>query len=120
MKLGLVAVALGLSAATGSVEAALPETGLHGFVRKSPIAPICRTDACDGPAAGVTLVFTRSDGARVRTVTRKTGFYRVLLPAGRYAVAAAVGRPLDFMEKAVRVVARHDGRVDFHIDTGIQ
>lgn len=96
------------------------QTGLHGFVRKSPITPVCDAEACDGSAAGVMLIFTREDGVMVRVVTRSTGFYRAVLAPGRYAVTAHVQARQDFSEKTARVVEGRDGRLDFHIDTGIQ
>ena len=98
------------------------QTGLHGYVTKGPITPICYENRpCEGPAAGVTLTFTSADGTKVRTQTRASGFYRVVLPAGRYSVKTSARSPNPVPVPArVRVRAGSDVRVDFFIDTGIQ
>ena len=112
-----VSVLVLLPSAAGSAAAA----GLHGFVRKGPLTPVCREDVpCYGPAAGVVLRFTRADGVVVRTRTRSTGFYRVSLAPGRYAVTAEIPRRQGFTEKTIRARDGTDGRIDFEIDTGIQ
>jgi hypothetical protein len=115
--LALLAALVLLPAATASPRAA----GLHGFVRKGPLTPVCYAGVpCDGPAANVLLVFTRADGHTVRTRTRETGFYRVAVPPGSYRVTAVVSRPQTFEQRAVRAREGLDGRLDFHIDTGRQ
>lgn len=118
--MGIVAAAIVLAAPAPGQSAAAP-TGLHGFVRRGPIMPVCFENVpCDGPAAGVKLTFTQADGRKVQTVTRKTGFYRVLLSPGRYVVTADLPRPEAFYTRSTRVLDGRDGRVDFTIDTGIQ
>ena len=105
----------------GSAAPAAP-TGLHGFVTRGLITPVCYEDVpCVERAAGVTLTFTRADGTRVRAVTRATGFYRVALPVGgRYSVKATGGRVATLTPARVRARRGLDARLDFYIDTGIQ
>lgn len=121
MKRALAGLIAALAVAASAASSAPTRTGLHGYVTRGPVTPVCFEDKpCDEPAAGVVLLFTRSDGRRVRTVTRATGFYRVGLPGGRYTVSAAVDPPQRFTVRSARVVDGRDGRLDFYIDTGIQ
>jgi hypothetical protein len=119
---GLLAAAL-VFAVASPARTAPSQTGLHGFVTKGLLTPVCRSDTpCVGPAAGVTLTFTQADGDVFTVVTRSTGFYRLTLPAGRYTVAIkgkALGQA-KLSPKSARVLAQTDGRLDFYIDTGIQ
>lgn len=94
---------------------------LHGTVTRGPITPVCQEGKpCDGPAAKMTLFFTRS-GTRTSTTTDAQGHYRLKLKAGVYTVRTnqkVFGR----MPKpdTARVVAGRDRRVDFFVDTGIR
>lgn len=103
--------------------AARKETALHGFVTKGLLTPVCRPDTpCEGPAAGVTLLFSDVGGQVFRTVTRPTGFYRLALLPGRYQIRVrgpALGQA-HLSPKRVRVVRGTDGRLDFYVDTGLQ
>jgi hypothetical protein len=57
----------------------------------------------------------------VSTVTDAHGYYRIRLKGGVYAVKTkrlTIGQR--FAPRSMRVVARSDKRVDFHIDTGIR
>ena len=94
-------------------------TGLRGLVTKGPITPVCQVDvACDVPAAGVKLTFTRGEYTKSVT-TGDDGRYRVLLPAGVYAVRVVPAR-FGFAPRSATVLA---GRVrirNFSIDTGIR
>jgi hypothetical protein len=119
---GILAAALALAVAAPARPTSSP-TALHGFVTKGLLTPVCRSDTpCEGPAAGATLAFTHSDGRVFRVVTRPTGFYRLAIPAGSYAVSVK-GQGLGLAKlapKRARVVGRTDGRLDFYVDTGIQ
>jgi hypothetical protein len=97
-------------------------SGLHGYVEKGPIRPVCvANEPCNGPAGGVLLTFQRgSERTRVRTKTRPNGFYRVVLPAGVYTVTTSAGFDRIPFPARVKVRARHDDRLDFFLDTGIQ
>ena len=93
-------------------------TGLRGHVTIGPLTPVCREGtACDGPAKHVLLSFSRA--ARVvHARTDASGSYRVVLPAGTYAVRSGSGRTV----RPAKVLAIR-GRlrvVDLAIDTGIR
>jgi hypothetical protein len=97
-------------------------SGLRGVVMRGPTSPICRVgDPCEEPARGLLLQFRR-DGRIVKQVrTSRTGWYRVLLRRGRYAVTTPGVRPTARLQPQLVSVRR--GRVlrrDFHLDTGIQ
>jgi len=103
------------SGATGS--------GLRGLVTRGPIMPVCIVDQpCDEPAANVRLVFLRNGVVVSRTRTSATGWYRVALAPGRYAVRLpgkpALGRIVK--PQTARVLRGRYSRVDFSIDTGIR
>jgi carboxypeptidase family protein len=113
---GAVALATPLLSLGGAT--ATTRSGLRGLVLRS--APVCRTDSCEEPAAGVLLRFTRA--GRVVTTVKSTssGRYSVRLRAGTYRVKAprAVGAGL--APRVVRVPKGRIARVDFHLDTGTQ
>ena len=103
------------SGATGS--------GLRGVVTRGPIMPVCMVDQpCDEPAANVRLVFLRNGVVVSRARTGATGWYRVALAPGRYAVRLpgkpAMGRIVK--PQTARVFRGRYSRVDFSIDTGIR
>lgn len=120
---GALAVSLLAMLLASSAVASRSSTGLHGFVLRGPIKPVCRTDEpCKGPAAGARVTFTSDGGAVFSTLTRATGFYRITVPPGAYAVrvrGTRTGRGIP-TPRRVRVRAGADGRVDFFVDTGIQ
>jgi hypothetical protein len=88
---------------------------------RGPVMPVCFEDVpCDAPVSGATLTFTRTDGLKARTVTRQTGFYRILLPPGRYSVTTSARTTFGFAPREVRVRTERDARLDFYISTGIQ
>jgi hypothetical protein len=114
----VTAALLSVSAASAS----RLQSGLHGYVEKGPITPVCYADRpCSGPAAGVTLSFRRTaDGPVTRTKTRANGFYRVALPAGVYLVTTDARFDRTPAPRKARVRAGRDDRLDFFLDTGIQ
>jgi hypothetical protein len=94
---------------------------LHGTVTRGPITPVCQEGVpCDGPAAKVTLFFTRA-GIRTSTTTDAQGHYRLKLKAGLYVVRTNQ-KVFGHTPKpdTVRVLAGRDRRVDFFVDTGIR
>jgi hypothetical protein len=94
---------------------------LHGTVMRGPITPVCEVGTpCDGPAAHVTLLFSRG-GKTVKTSTNAAGRYRIRLTAGTYAVRTNQ-KPFGTIPRParVRVIAKRDRRLDFFIDTGIR
>lgn len=93
--------------------------GLRGRVTRSPVTPVCQVGGpCSAPAKHLKLTFTRRGFARSAT-TGDEGRYRVMLPAGTYAVKIATARfgysPRTAIVRAGRVAVRN-----FTVDTGIR
>jgi hypothetical protein len=114
----VAAVTISAGAASGATG-----SGLRGLVTRGPIMPVCMVDQpCDEPAANVRLVFLRNGVVVSRPRTNATGWYRVALAPGRYAVRLpgepAMGRIVK--PQTVRVLRGRYSRVDFSIDTGIR
>jgi hypothetical protein len=94
---------------------------LHGTVMRGPITPVCEVGVpCDGPAAHVTLLFTRA-GITAKSTTDASGHYRIKLRVGYYSVRTNQ-KPFGTVPKPanVRFIAGRDRRIDFVIDTGIR
>jgi hypothetical protein len=107
----------------GAASGATTGSGLRGLVTRGPIMPVCMVDQpCDEPAANVRLVFLRNGKVVARARTSPTGWYRVALAPGRYAVRLpgkpALGRIVK--PQTARVVRGRYSRVDLSIDTGIR
>jgi hypothetical protein len=116
-----VAAVLALGSLVGAASASPLRTGLHGYVEKGPITPVCRSDIpCSGPAVGVMLTFTRADGTSVRVKTGARGYYRVVLRGAIYRVTTDYRRDRNPFPARIKVRAGHDDRLDFFLDTGIQ
>jgi hypothetical protein len=116
-----VAVVLALGSLVGAASASPLRSGLHGYVEKGPITPVCRSDtSCTGPAVGVIVTFTRPDGTSVSVKTDATGFYRVILRGAIYRVTTSYVRDRTPFPAHIKVRAGHDDRLDFFLDTGIQ
>src|SRR5438045_1194069 len=99
---------------------AVGTTGLQGFVRVGPTAPVCRIGEPCSKAGQTTLVFTRL-GRRTLVRTTKDGSYRALLPAGIYSVATSPKIGLGLVTPAhVKVRLGHLDHIDFFADTGIR
>jgi hypothetical protein len=116
--LTVAAVVISAGAASGATG-----SGLRGLVTRAPITPVCMVDQpCDEPAANVRLVFLQNGVVVSRVRTSATGWYRLALAPGRYAVRLpgkpALGRNLK--PQSARVLRGHYSRVDFSIDTGIR
>lgn len=114
----IAVVTISAGAASGA-----PGSGLRGLVTRGPIMPVCMVDQpCDEPAANVRLVFLRNGVVVSRARTSATGWYRVALAPGRYAVRLpgkpAMGRIVK--PQTARVLRGRYSRVDFSIDTGIR
>ncbi len=83
-----------------------------------PLQPVCRAETpCSGPAKHVTLRFSRG-GRSTQTRTDAAGNYRIVLPAGAYAVRPATG--FGIRPGTVLVVRGRMRVVNFAIDTGIR
>jgi hypothetical protein len=106
----------------GGAPAATPVSGLRGIVLQGTRAPVCRTDdPCEEPARGILLRFTRAGRVVAEVKTTSTGRYSVRLRTGSYSVKAPgrrVGTGLT--PRVVQVPRGRIGRIDFHLDTGIQ
>ena len=97
-------------------------SGVRGALYRGPIAPVCREGvACDAPAPGVTLVFTRA-GRAFRVRTGIAGRFSRALEPGIYLVrvapAPAIGSGL--APRSVRVPVGGWARVRLTLDTGIR
>jgi hypothetical protein len=114
----VVAVTISAGAASGATG-----SGLRGLVTRGPITPVCMVEQpCDEPAANVRLVFLQNGVVVSRVRTSPTGWYRVALAPGRYAVRLpgkpGIGRIVK--PQTARVLRGRYSRVDFSIDTGIR
>ena len=115
-----VLVAL-VAAACGTANGTTVRGGLYGKVTKGPIMPVCQEGVpCDGPAAGLTLVFSRNGTAVARTTTRQDGSYRLALRPGSYTVRAVPRGLVPPEPGVVTVAADRFRRIDFFVDTGIR
>jgi hypothetical protein len=118
--IGLVAL---LTAFTSSGAAGASRVeGLHGIVLEGPTKPVCRSDdACEEPARGILLAFTRDGKVVAKVKTTTLGTYSVRLKAGSYTVRVPLQRVgTGLSPRAVRVPRGRIARVDFHLDTGRQ
>jgi hypothetical protein len=116
--LALIVVSLTVAAGASATSST---SGLHGTVRRGPITPVCRVGvACDAPAPGVVLTFSRVGVVR-KARTDQKGAYRIALPPGVYSVTTSmrlfgrVPRP-----GKVHVRAGHWDKIVFSVDTGIR
>jgi hypothetical protein len=115
------AVLVPLFAFAGAV-GATHASGLRGVVMQGPTAPVCRADdPCEEPAVGVLLQFRRDGKVVAQVKTTAGGRYSVKLRARSYSVTAP-GRRIGtgLTPRLVRVPKGRIGKVDFHLDTGIQ
>jgi hypothetical protein len=119
--LTLAALVFG-SMLAGAAAAPGVTSGLRGVVMRGPTKPVCSdTEPCEEPAAGVVLRFSRANVVVARVKTGTAGGYRVKLRPGRYAVTTPNRRPgAGLTPRVVRVPSGRVGRVDFHLDTGLQ
>src|SRR3954465_4975799 len=108
------------AAAVAGSGAATRPAGLRGTVKE--MRAICvQGDSCQGPAAGVTMVFTRAGRVAKRITTNGAGGYRVLLAPGIYTVTSSVALPPrgHVTPPSVRVYAGRVRHVDFVVASGI-
>ena len=101
---------------------AVGSSGVQGVLYRGPIAPVCRQGAaCDAPAPGLTLVFTRA-GQAFRVRTGMAGRFSRALEPGIYLVRVAqppaIGSGL--APRSVRVPVGGWARVRLTLDTGIR
>src|SRR3954452_7139507 len=117
----LLAVIVVVLTVVAGGSAAASSSGLHGTVQRGPITPVCRVGvACDAPAPGVVLAFSRGGVVR-KTRTDQRGVYRIALPPGVYSVTTSLrlfGRTP--RPARVRVRAGHWDTIAFSVDTGIR
>jgi hypothetical protein len=113
-----VAVAAGASAA--GVSSA--PSGIRGVVDRGPIRPACEAGVpCNGPAAGVGLVFFRFGRQVGRVRTSKAGRFQLALAPGTYVVRSLRKSMLGGLApRTVRVVSGRFTFVRLQIDTGIR
>lgn len=119
--LGVALAALVVGVACGAANGTTTRGGLFGTVTKGPITPVCQEGVpCDGPAGGLTLVFSSNGEEVARTTTRQDGAYRVRLKPGRYSVRTAPRGLSPPEPRAVTVPTGRFRHVDFFVDTGIR
>jgi hypothetical protein len=112
---------LALASAFAGAADSRTASGLRGVVMRGPTSPVCRGDSCDAPAKGLVLQFRRDGRVKAQVKTSQTGKYLVRLRPGRYAVTSPAVRPWQRLTpQLVRVPRGRIGRVDLHLDTGIQ
>lgn len=119
-------VVIGLVAVLGAVGAdasPTPSPNVRGTLMRGPVVPVCvEGKACDAPAPGVALVFSR-DGAIVKRVTTGLGGrFALRLRAGVYDVRTLrtpslgnVLRPTRFRVPRLGVAT-----LRLHLDSGIR
>jgi hypothetical protein len=119
----LVIASAGLALASAFAGAADSRTasGLRGVVMRGPTTPVCHDDTCEAPAKGLVLQFRRNGLVKAQVKTSQTGRYLVKLRPGRYAVTTPRLRPGQRLTpELVRVPRGRVGRVDLHLETGVQ
>jgi hypothetical protein len=100
-------------AAAGAASAATSRGEIHGVV-KQPVGGACAEgNACSGPAAHVTLVFSRRGQTVARATTSRRGRYQLTVAPGLYAVRVASDLPLRVTPNRVRITAATSRRVNF-------
>jgi hypothetical protein len=112
---------LALASASAGAADSRTASGLRGVVMRGPTSPICHDDSCETPAKGLVLQFRRDGRIKAQVRTSETGRYLVRLRPGRYAVTSPALRPWQRLTpQLVRVPRGRLGRVDLHLDTGVQ
>jgi hypothetical protein len=118
----LLVVLIVVAAASSEATPATATSGLYGIVKRGPIRPVCQVEvACDAPAVGVVLMFSRRGTTVARVRTRAGGRYRVGLARGTYTVRTNQ-RPFGVVPTPSRATVPRGrfARVDFFVDTGIR
>jgi hypothetical protein len=118
----IASAALALASAFAGAAASRSASGLRGIVMRGPTTPVCRVGVpCDEPAKGLLLQFKRDGRIRARVRTSQTGWYRVRLRPGKYAVSSPALRPgQELSPRTARAPRGRLGRVDLYLDTGLR
>lgn len=118
----LLVLALAGAGSVAAAGAGTSASGLHGIVLRGPTSPVCHVgDPCEEPAKGLLLQFRRNGRVVKEVRTSRTGRYRILLRAGRYAVTTPrVRRTARLRPQLVSVPRNRVAQLVFHLDTGIQ
>jgi hypothetical protein len=116
---------VGLAVLTFAVDAEATvrgASGLEGVVMKGPTRPVCLdNDPCEAAAASVRLQFSRDGKVVAEVTTTRAGRYSVRLKPGAYTVRAPGRRiGVGLTPRVVRVPRGRIGKLDFHLDSGIQ
>ncbi|MEP7224818.1 MAG: hypothetical protein ABI783_07665, partial [Actinomycetota bacterium] len=121
-RLGVTCLSLAVLVLVPVTGSASTTSGLRGRVTVSPSRPVCiEGQPCSKPAPGVLIAFKRDGRIAARVTTRADATYRVILPPGRYTVAAPqYRRGSGVTPHTVRVLKGRMAHVDLEIDTGIQ
>jgi hypothetical protein len=120
--LAIASVGLALASALAEAAGSRISSGLHGVVMRGPTKPACREgEPCEAPAKNLVLQFRRDGRIEAQVKTTRTGRYLVRLRPGRYVITTPVVRPgQQLSPRAVRVPHGRLGRVDLHLDSGLQ
>jgi hypothetical protein len=89
---------------------------------RGPTRPVCRQgEPCEAPAKGLLLQFRRDGRVKAQVKTSRAGRYLVRLRPGRYVVTSPALKPWQQLSpRVVRAPHGRVGRVDLHLDTGLQ
>lgn len=117
-------VALGLATAgVGVAESGTPSPNVRGTLVRGPVVPVCvEGRACDAPAPGVVLVFSRNGDEVERVRTGAAGHFALRLPAGAYGVRTVRRNLLGsgLTPSRFRVTAKGVTTLRLSLDTGIR
>lgn len=118
----LVGVVVVVAFAVDAAAATRGASGLEGLVMLGPTKPVCiGDDPCERPAAALRLQFSRNGSVVAEVTTTRSGHYSVRLKPGAYTVRAPGRRVgVGVTPRIVRVPRGRIGRLDLHVDTGLQ
>jgi hypothetical protein len=120
--LAIGSVGIALAPALAEAAGVRSSSGLRGVVMRGLTTPVCRDDEpCEAPAGDLVLQFRRDGRIEAQVTTTQTGTYLVRLRPGEYVVTTPASPPgRQLTPRVVRVPRGGVGRVDLHLDSGLQ